>query len=196
MSILDSFIIELYKMGGINIGMHTTRNAGEHPIYINLRICMAYPKLLEQLVLLYIDMIDKIVGNELSNYIFSSVPYGTLHLTSVLAYKARCPVVIPRDGYLYGERFRGPCYNHILIEDIVTTGGSVNNVLDNMKGKGYYDNKVFAFLSYYDIEDINTITNITHVIYTLEKQNLITSNKALDILNFFRSKNSKNSKNS
>ena len=51
---LEHFVLKLYEYGGIQFGSFPVRHDNKpHPMYVDLRICMAHPELTEMLARLF-----------------------------------------------------------------------------------------------------------------------------------------------
>ena len=176
--ILDNFIISLYSIGGIKFGQYPTRNNNTHPLYIDLRVCMSYPKIMNMLV----DLYSNSLGTNVT--CICSVPYGSTHLASCIAYKNNKKIIIPRkNGTLCGklENDETICF----IEDIITTGKSVFNIVGIVDPDNIFPN-VLCFLSYYNHENVHSITSLEYILDLLESKNVINSDMNFMINRFFK----------
>lgn len=122
----------LFELGGVSFGSFTLgRSTVDSPIYINPRVLISYPRalktvaeLIEQEALLgqarrrpTIHPFDLVAG----------VPVGGLHLATAFSLRTDVPLIYPRTstgGDLLEGRYREG-QTVLLIDDLVTTGGSV-----------------------------------------------------------------------
>ena len=197
--LLESFILDLHTHGGIFIGAHETRHGPEHPMYVDLRVCMENQKLMTKLSDLFLDFFYK-EEIDTSTYLgeeeidtFCGVPSGSLHLASVLAYRTRKSVTILRDTEketFCGVKKKIP--KHIcLVEDIVSSGMSLNNVARKIK-KSFPKIRITSvcFLQKFDfvveyIPCFYSITDMKTVLSIMEKHDLISARVAYPLYRFF-----------
>jgi len=199
---IENFILDLHSCGGIrtNEEKYKTRNDGDHPIYIDMRVCMDDPELMKNLSDIFIAELKNL--KELK-YIsaFCGVPSGSLHLASVLAYQTNKSIIIPRDkpkvvsfdGVPMETNFFVIIKNPgciCLVEDVVTTGKSVHKIYKKIKKDNpTIDVAVLCFLTKRKITkggtSICSITSMRFLLEVLEKHRLVSSRKAYEIYRFF-----------
>ena len=177
MTLLDDFINSLYLVGGITFGNFKTRNNNTHPLYMDLRICMSYPRLMNMLV----DLYSKYIEDNIT--CMCSIPYGSIHLASCLAYKMNKKLIIPRkDGTVCGKLTEQD--KIYFVEDIVTTGKSVFDIVRKIDSDNNYPN-ILCFLSYYKHKHVQTITTLDYILNLLESNNYISADIHYTTLRFF-----------
>lgn len=133
----DQCLKELYEMGAIKFGEFKLKSGQISPVYIDLRVTISNPELLEKLATLMWQMLpekkfDRVCG----------VPYTALPFATVLSIQERLPMVMRRkEAKDYGTRkeIEGlfePGQNCLLLEDVVTSGGSVFETIKPLEDAG------------------------------------------------------------
>lgn len=132
-------IDNLYAIGAFKFGKFKLKSEQESPIYVDLRPVISYPGILKSLTQ---QMCNKIDGCERTFNIVCGVPYGALALATRMAADWELPMIIrrndPKDhgipNMIYGHFKEGDPV--LLVEDVVTTGGSVSAVAAALKKEG------------------------------------------------------------
>ena len=118
----------LLECNAIKFGEFTGSSGRKLPYYIDLRLIPSHPEIFHKIVDLYINLIQK------HNLVFdriAGVPVGALPFASAIAYKMKKPLLILRKEpkeHGRGKQIEGILNKDetvLIIEDLVTTGGSV-----------------------------------------------------------------------
>lgn len=131
-----SIIKELIDNNCIKEGNFTLKNGELSKYYFDIKNIISYPQLLKK------------IGDEIYTHIETSncdlicgVPIGGLPIASYISTKYDIPMIMVRNdvkGYGTNKQIEGN-YNKknkcIIIEDVITTGGSVNKTIDILKDK-------------------------------------------------------------
>jgi len=129
-----NIIEKLVKINCIKKGNFVLRSGKESEYYFDMKNIISCPKLLVEIG----DEMYKLIKN---CDILCGVPYGGLPICSYISTKYNIPMIMPRTNEKnYGTKkqiegtykINDKC---VIIEDVITTGGSVNEILDLLDGK-------------------------------------------------------------
>lgn len=140
-------IHKLYEIGAVKVGSFTLKSGVTSPLYIDLRQIIAYPKLLRAIAKL---MWEKV--GHLSVDLLCGVPYTALPIATCLSLDFDKPMLIVRkEAKSYGtkkqvEGVYQAGQSCLIIEDIVTSGGSILTTVEELKNVGVQVPYVVAFL--------------------------------------------------
>jgi len=147
MSEQTSLIIALFKIGAIQFGEFQLKSGQVSPIYINLRKIISYPNLLRQIASALWEKTkhcryDLICG----------VPYTALPIATCISLEHNIPMVIRRkEKKEYGTKqmiegvFQAG-QSCLIVEDVVTTGGSIIETANELQSAGLIVRDVAAFI--------------------------------------------------
>ncbi len=129
----------LFDLGGVTLGNFTIgRTTVNSPVYINPRVLISNPEVLRRVA----GLIDREVQAGMSRKrdpippfdLIAGVPLGGLHLATAYALSTNTPMIYVRPpdssaggvapGYDIEGRFK-PGQRVLLIDDLITTGGSI-----------------------------------------------------------------------
>ena len=134
----------LYKQGNF-----TLKSGKQSSSYWDLRALISHPDFWQQSVHLLQERIDE------RQWHFDrvvAVPYGALGLALALAYQLGKPALVPRaeskkhglGGDIVGHYQEGE--EILLVEDVLTTGGSLLKVRERLQAKGLVANKAVCLV--------------------------------------------------
>lgn len=160
---MDNLIKKLVKVDAIKSGNFELKSGLTSDIYCDMRIATSYPDLLRELC---IELNKKIDDSDIT---LAGVPMGAIPFTFVMSQLSGKPAVMIREkrkDYGMGNIIEGDDQGHdyILIEDVVTTGGSVVNTLKLLEEEGKKVKKVIAILD----RNCGGKDNIEKLGYTIE----------------------------
>lgn len=142
-----TLIHALYNIGAIQFGEFTLKSGAISPIYINLRKIISYPKLLEQISNAIWTKIS-----ELSFDLICGVPYTALPIATCLSLNHQIPMVMRRkEKKDYGTKqliegvFKAN-QTCLIVEDIITTGGSILETAADLENEGLIIKQVVALV--------------------------------------------------
>lgn len=133
----QELIMNLHDIGVIKTGKFELKSGQVSPIYIDLREIIAYPKVLQGIATLMwqetsVHQFDVICG----------VPYTALPFATCMSVDNNMPMLIQRkEVKAYGtkKRIEGkiiPGQHCLIVEDVVTTGGSVLETKKYLEDEG------------------------------------------------------------
>lgn len=130
-------IFQLHETGCIQFGDFTLASGQLSPIYIDLRRISSSPDLLKQVARAYGDLLAGIRFDCLA-----AVPYAALTIGTAVALTVDKPLIYPRKevkSYGTGRAVEGIYASGdrvVIIEDLVTTGGSVLTAIEPLTAAG------------------------------------------------------------
>ncbi len=187
-------IKKLYQIGAIKFGDFTLRSGLQSPIYIDLRLIVSYPKLLEEIAEKMWDAVsshsfDRVCG----------VPYTALPIATALSLKQNVPMVMRRkEAKNYGtkkiiEGVVTPGENCLVVEDLVTSGLSVFETVTPLEEEGLKVTDIVVLLDRQqggkkNIENkgyrLHSLFTLSDVLNTLQQDNCITPETVQEVQTF------------
>lgn len=136
-SSLRSLILSLYDVGAVKFGNFTLKSGVHSPYYLDLRLTVSYPKLLEQI------STELLRVATLATYdVLCGVPYTALPFATVMSIKSGVGMVMRRKeakGYGLNRLLEGKVKEGdicLVVEDLVTSGGSVVETINVLENEG------------------------------------------------------------
>ena len=131
------FFLECYKLGIIKFGRFTLKSGIESPFYVDLRPLASDPKILKKLANYLLEMLP------LDNFdIICGVPYAALPMATAMSLESYIPLIIKRkEAKSYGtkkliEGIYEKGQNCLLVEDVITSGKSLVETIDEVENEG------------------------------------------------------------
>jgi uridine monophosphate synthetase len=130
-------IDDLFDLGAIKFGTFTLKSGIVSPFYIDLRLTVSSPKLLEKIA----DAIQ-LAAKECSYDLVCGVPYTALPFATVLSIRQNVPMVLKRKEkkeYGTGKMCEGVFSKGdrcLVIEDVITSGQSILETIVSLKAEG------------------------------------------------------------
>ena len=144
-------------------GNFTLKSGKKSNYYVNIKKTFSIPKLFNKIINSLSEKISKI--NDLEKCCIIGIPTSGIPFASAISYKLNIPFILLRDKQKkYGTKklFEGEIgdKNIILIEDVMTTGGSIIETIDIFEDLGYNVKYVFTIfqrgkLDYYIFKNRN-----------------------------------------
>lgn len=169
---METFIIELYQKNIIKNGDFILKSGKKSSMYFDLRTIISYPKLLNQMVDLFWDKIK-----DMDFDLICGVAYGAIPVATGISLKYNKPMLIKRKErkdygtkkIIEGEYKKGQ--KCLLIDDVVTTGKSIQENVEDLEKEGLIIKKRIVFLNRcedkYVMDDIESLINIQEVFQIL-----------------------------
>jgi len=133
----NAIIDQLAELGAVKFGSFTLKSGLVSPIYIDLRMIIASPKLLR-------DIAQELarLSNGLGFQQVAGIPYTGLPMATAFSLATGCPMIYPRkEAKSYGTKklIEGVFYpgqKALVLDDLITQGHSKFEVLDALEAVG------------------------------------------------------------
>ncbi len=127
----------LMDAGCIKFGEFTLKSGLKSPIYIDLRLIISYPKLLQQVASAFLPLISNLSFDRIAG-----LPYAAIPIATAISLAGGYPMIYPRKEVktygtkagIEGEYHAGETV--IVIDDLATTGGSKMEAIEKLTGVG------------------------------------------------------------
>lgn len=133
----QELILQLHQVGCVQFGDFTLASGRLSPIYIDLRRMSASPELLRTAARAYARLLQPLAYDRLA-----AVPYAALPIGTAAALAANKPLIYPRKEiktHGTGQAIEGAFAageTVVVIEDLVTSGGSVLRAIEPLAAAG------------------------------------------------------------
>lgn len=134
---LVDLILHLHDVGCVRLGEFTLASGLRSPIYIDLRRMASEPSLLRQAAQAYAGLLGPLRYERLA-----AVPYAALTIGAAVALATDSSLIYPRKeikAYGTGQAVEGVFVagdRAVVIEDLVTSGGSVIKAIETLEAAG------------------------------------------------------------
>ena len=134
---LDDLCTALVELGAIQFGDFTLASGIQSPIYIDLRLLVSDPSTLSIVADRYASLLQQLPADRIAG-----VPYAALPIGTAVALTSGIPMIYPRkEVKQYGlqrgiEGSWSPGEKVVIIEDLVTSGGSTLTAVDRLRNAG------------------------------------------------------------
>jgi uridine monophosphate synthetase len=132
-----ALVRRLFEIGGIRFGEFTLKSGIVSPFYVDLRVVVSYPDVLEQIGTLMAQAVARCGGDRIAG-----IPYAGLPLAVAASLAGRMPLLYPRreeKGYGTRKRIEG-LYRAgervVVIDDIITDGASKFEAIEPLEDAG------------------------------------------------------------
>jgi len=190
------FVLYLYKIGAIKFGEFKLKSGITSPFYVDLRLMVSYPDLMNEMANM---IIEKIKGKEFD--LITGIPYTALPVASIISSRLKVPLVFARkEEKTYGTKklIEGNYKENdtvLIIDDIITTGESKIETANlfkeahmNVKDVVVFVDRSFnakEFLKRYGLE-LSSIISIDEVLEILRENGFIRDKVVEEIKTFIK----------
>ena len=190
----ETMILKLHEIGAVKFGEFTLKCGITSPIYLDLRLIVSYPQLLQTIA----DTMWKQLQN-ISCDIICGVPYTALPIATAISLKHNVPMVMRRKEVKdYGTKraIEGKWEagdRCLIIEDLVTSGMSVFETIEPLEKEGLTIQDIVVLINREQggKENITSrgytlhaVLTITEIVETLCAHSKITQETVSNVLNF------------
>ena len=150
MSKKEEIALALHDIGAVKFGEFTLKSGIQSPIYIDLRLLISYPKVLQ---LISEAMIE--IAQTLQFDVIAGIPYTALPIATAISLSQDWPMVYARKevkDYGTKKKIEGVFKEGdraLIIDDLITTGGSKFETVEPFEASGL---KITDFLVLVDRE--------------------------------------------
>ncbi len=133
----EEFLLKAYELGIIKFGNFTLKSGIESPFYVDLRPLASSPELLKTLSHNLLKLVD---DRDLE--LICGVPYAALPMATTMSLESGIPLIIKRKenkGYGTKKMIEGVFHegqNCLLVEDVITSGKSLDETIDEVQREG------------------------------------------------------------
>ncbi|MBS1252449.1 MAG: Orotidine 5'-phosphate decarboxylase [Anaerolineales bacterium] len=121
----ESLILALYELGAIKFGEFTLKSGLTSPIYIDLRLLVSDPAVMQMATHAYADLLWDLTFDRIAG-----IPYAALPIATAVGLEVGRPVIYPRKevkGHGTARAIEGKYEageTVVVLDDLITTGGS------------------------------------------------------------------------
>ncbi len=191
-----ALITGLADLGAVKFGNFTLASGMQSPIYIDLRLLVSQPKLLAQAAEAYAALLAGLPCERIAG-----VPYAALPIGTAVALAADKPLIYPRKeakAHGLGKDIEGawqPGERVIVIEDLITKGGSTLQTVERLRAVGLQVEHVIVLI---DREQggvanlaaagvtAHAVFTVSEVLATLVQTGKLDEAKQQEVLQFIR----------
>jgi uridine monophosphate synthetase len=192
----ESLITGLADLGAVKFGNFTLASGMQSPIYIDLRLLVSQPKLLALAAAAYAALLADLPCDRIAG-----VPYAALPIGTAVALAADKPLIYPRKeakAHGLGKDIEGawqPGERVVVIEDLITKGGSTLQTVERLRAVGLQVKHVIVLI---DREQggvanlaaagvtAHAVFTVSEVLATLVQAGKLAETKRQEVLQFIR----------
>ncbi|ODN43654.1 orotate phosphoribosyltransferase [Piscirickettsia litoralis] len=144
----QQLITELKKIEAVQYGEFTLKSGEKSNVYADLRRIISFPETLKLISAAFAEMVK-----EINPELICGVPYAALPLASALSLDTNIPMIMYRkETKAYGTKKQiegvfSANQSCVIIEDVVTSGGSILTTAECLKEHGLNIEHVFTIVN-------------------------------------------------
>jgi orotate phosphoribosyltransferase/uridine monophosphate synthetase len=144
----------LFRLGAVEFGEFTLgRTAVNSPVYLNVRKIIGHPTALWRAALVMHEEITALQAMrhpQMADFdLVAGIPIGGLHIATAYSLTAKVPMVYLHPGRDGADAFEGvfePGQTAIIIDDLVTGGGSIAETAERLRETGLLVKDAFVLV--------------------------------------------------
>ncbi|MFH1587382.1 MAG: orotate phosphoribosyltransferase [Candidatus Diapherotrites archaeon] len=129
--------LELHRIGVVKFGEFTLKSGLKAPIYLDLRLLVSYPSVLEMAAKALISLISGLEFDRIAG-----IPYAAIPIATAVSLQSEVPMIYPRKEAkdyglkrpIEGEFKEGETI--LVFDDLITTGGSKIEAIAPLEASG------------------------------------------------------------
>ncbi len=193
---MKDLILKLHEINAIKFGEFTLKSGILSPIYIDLRVTVSYPEVLQMVA---DAMWDKLENTKFD--IICGVPYTALPIATVMSVNHSIPMVMRRKEIKeYGTKkaIEGNFQTGqicLVVEDLVTSGSSVFETIEPLEHEGLKITDIVVLVDREQggkkhIEDkgysLHSVLTISQVLETLKREGKLNDDMVTKVKEFIK----------
>ncbi len=164
--------LKLYDIGAIKFGEFILKSGAVSPVYLDIRIIISYPQMLQ--------LVGDLVWKKISHLKFDvlcGVPYTALPIATYLSIEHGVPMILKRkEAKEYGtkkiiEGIYQPEQRVLVIEDVISTGSSILETVEPLKKEGLVveDIAIFVDREQGGVQKLQGMGYNIHALFTMKQ---------------------------
>ncbi len=192
----EDFLLKAYELGIIKFGNFTLKSGIESPFYVDLRPLASSPQLLKTLSNNLLELVE-----DKDFELICGVPYAALPMATTMSLTSNIPLIIKRKenkGYGTKKMVEGVFQEGqscLLVEDVITSGKSLLETIDQVEREGLVVNDLVVVLDReqggvdklkergYQVKTLFTINEVIDILHKFHRLNDNELKKIKDFLN-------------
>lgn len=199
MEIASRIAQELLKSKAVKISIDppfTWASGIQSPIYCDNRILISFPEVREIIVSEFCILLEKMKPDVIAGTATAAIPWAAF-----IAHSMKLPMVYVRPepkGHGAGKQIEGylePGKKVVLVEDLISTGGSSINAVNALKNEGKADIQDVIAIVTYEMEksknafaeaglNLQTLTNFSHILQEVKNQGYLQEDQIQTVSEF------------
>ncbi|PRP89027.1 hypothetical protein PROFUN_02305 [Planoprotostelium fungivorum] len=195
---LEDVVLELHRINAVKFGQFKLKSGVISPFYIDLRLLPSYPQLLKTVAKFMWQKAEIANRDQLT---LTGVPYTALPIATAIGIDENLPVLIvrkERKAYGTGNMVEGEITKGVtrtlILEDVVTSGGSVLTTAKQLEEEGIIVDRAVVFLNReqggkenltkegYDLRSVIGIRQVLDILHTKGKLSDEQYKQAIDFI--------------
>ncbi|MGH2582427.1 MAG: orotidine-5'-phosphate decarboxylase [Anaerolineales bacterium] len=138
---------DLLRLGCVKFGDFTLKSGKRSPIYLDLRLLVGDPNALSRVANAYIHKLAQLRFDRIAG-----LPYAALPIATAISLQSGWPMIYPRKeakDYGTGSVVEGPFEpgeTAVVVDDLITTGGSKFEEIEKLRSAGLKVNDVIVLI--------------------------------------------------
>ncbi|MBX2998226.1 MAG: orotate phosphoribosyltransferase [Caldilineaceae bacterium] len=192
----ERLIQGLANLGAVKFGSFTLASGIQSPIYVDLRLLVSRPTLLQMAAHAYAEILRTLPCERIAG-----VPYAALPIGTAVSLVADAPMIYPRKeakAHGLGKDIEGlwqPGERVVVIEDLITSGGSTITTAERLRAVGLIIEHVIVLIDREQggVEKLaaagihaHSVFRLTEILDTLVASGMLSEEKRAEVLSFLK----------